>query len=547
VSKPTGAEEVTGVVIAGAGPDGLMLACELGLAGVRPVMLDPAPGPDPRPRANRIVGQAARILDHRGLYGTLAGTAESPKPAERAMFAGFPLGLAAVPDSQLFEVPIQQRGLVQVLTERAAEYGVDIRWGHALTGFDQDEGGVAVHVAGPDGAYDLAAEYLVGTDGGHSKTRHLAGIEFPGMSSYDLVVRIGFNVLPPDEWLVPVSASSEASGSDLLPPQRYYRTDRGVFACGAMGSRVAVMTYELDATAREQRTDAPSDETEKQRPPMSLAELEASAKRVLGTDVPLRPTSPGAQVDLRRFSGINSRIASRYQVGRVILVGDAAHVHAPIGGPGLNLSLQDAVNLGWKMAAVLNRRAEPSLVATYETERRPAAERLIMQTRAQLALFRPGPEVTALRELFSELLTDPDVVRRIGDLLSGADNRYATGEDLHPLVGRWVPDFAVAGAERTQRVAELARDGRPLLLDLTDGAVVAAALADAPDGVTIAAGRAVGQVAATAVLVRPDGYVAWASSRAQPAPDEIRELRGALTHWFGIQAPAGGAVSPAPR
>jgi 2-polyprenyl-6-methoxyphenol hydroxylase-like FAD-dependent oxidoreductase len=517
------------VVIAGAGPDGLMLACELGLAGIRLVVLDPMPGPNMQPRANRIVGQAARILDYRGLYNALAGTAEPPKAASHSMFAGFPLDLATVPDSQLFVVPVQQHGLVELLTQRADKYDTEIRWGHALTGFDQNEDGITVHVAGPDGAYDLPAKYFIGADGGHSKTRHLAGIEFPGMSSYDLVVRIGFNVLPPDEWVAPVS---DAPGSDHLPPQRSHRTDRGVFACGAMGSRVAVMTYELDSSPREQRSDEIADE-----PPMSLAELEASAKRVLGQDVPLRPTSPDAPIDLRRFFGINSRIASRYQVGRVMLVGDAAHVHAPIGGPGLNLSLQDGVNLGWKLAAVLSGRVEPALLSTYETERRPAAERLIMQTRAQLALFRPGREVTALRELFSELLTDPNNVRRISDLLSGADNHYPMGDpdvEAHPLVGRWVPDFAVANAAGTQRIAELARDGRPLLVDLTESGAVAAALTDIRDQLTVAAGRPVGEIAATAVLVRPDGYVAWASSQARPDPDELRELRSMLTHWFGI-------------
>ena len=290
-----------------------------------------------------------------------------------------------------------------------------------------------------------------------------------------------------------------------------------------------MMTYEMDRSAREHRSDDVADE-----PPMSLAELEASAKRVLGSEVPLRPTSPGAPLDLRRFSGINSRIASRYQVGRVILVGDAAHVHSPIGGPGLNLGLQDAVNLGWKLAAVLSGRVEPALLATYETERRPAAERLIMHSRAQLALFRPGPEVTALRELFSELLTDPKNVRRISDLLSGADNHYTLGADTHPLVGRWVPDFGVASTGGSQRIAEFARDGRPVLVDLTENSAVAAAVTDIADQLTLAAGRPVGEIPATAVLVRPDGYVAWASSQARPDPDELRELRGVLTHWFGI-------------
>ena len=517
------------VVIAGAGPNGLMLACELGLAGIRPVVLDPMPGPNPHPRVNRIVGQGVRILDHRGLYSVLTGTAEPPKPAPRSMFAGFALDLAVVPESQLFVVPVQQRGLVQVLAERAGEYDVDIRWGHVVTGFDQHDDGVTVHVAGPDGAYDLTAKYLVGADGGTSQTRHLAGIEFPGMSLYDLFVRMGFDVLPPDEWVDLVSGTLHVRGSDSLPPLRFHRTERDVFACGAMGSRVVAMTYELDSSAREERSDDATDEL-----PMSLAELEASAKRVLGADVPLRPASPDAPLDLRRFSGINSRIASRYQVGRVILVGDAAHVHSPIGGPGLNLGLQDAVNLGWKLAAVLSGRVEPALLATYETERRPAAERVITQSRAQLALFRPGPEVTALRELFSELVTDPAIVRRLSDLLSGAENRYTMGADEHPLVGRWVPDFAVAGASGTRRVAELARDGRPLLVDLTDRGEVAAALGDKEDRLTVAVGWSVDEVPATGVLVRPDRYVAWASSRAQPGPDEMRELSSVLAHWFGI-------------
>jgi hypothetical protein len=262
--------------------------------------------------------------------------------------------------------------------------------------------------------------------------------------------------------------------------------------------------------------------------------MQASTNRVLGREVPLRPVSPDAPMDLRRFFGINSRLASRYQAGRVFLLGDAAHVHAPIGGPGLNLSLQDAVNLGWKLAAVSSGRAEPGLLATYETERRPAAERLIMQSRAQLALFRPGPEVTALRQLFSELLTDPDTVRSVSDLLSGADNRYPMGGPEHPLVGHWVPDFAVASPTGTRRVAELARSGRPVLVDLTENGAVAAAVTDTGDQLTVVAGEPVGEVGATAVLMRPDGYVAWASSQAQPDPGQLRGLRDTLAHWFGI-------------
>lgn len=522
------------VVIVGAGPNGLMLAGELGMAGIRPVVLDPMRGPNPQRRANGVIGQGVRILDHRGLYGLLADTDQPPELNPRAMFAAFPLDPTLVPDSQIFLLPIQQPRLVEVLAERAREYDVDIRWGHALTGFDQHDDAVTVHITGPDDSYDLAAKYLVGADGGTSMTRKLAGIGFPGMSSHDVTIRMGFDVLPPQEWIDPVSGGLDIPGFGRVPPLRFYRAERGVFAYGALGRRAAVLVFELDSSAREDPRDNDVDGS-----PMSLGELEASAKRVLGTDMPLRPTSSDAPLDLRRFCGINSRIASRYQAGRVILAGDAAHVHSPMGGPGLNLGLQDAVNLGWKLAAVVSGRVDPTLLHTYETERRRAAERVIMHSRAQLALVRPGPEVTALRDLFSELVTDPDVARRLNNLISGAENRYVaslTEGEAHPLVGYWVPDFGVADAGVTRRIAELARSGLPLLVDLTDGGGVATALTDVADRLTVAVGQPVGEVAATALLVRPDGYVAWASSAATPDATELRELRDTLARWFGIRA-----------
>jgi 2-polyprenyl-6-methoxyphenol hydroxylase-like FAD-dependent oxidoreductase len=427
----------------------------------------------------------------------------------------------------VFLLPVQQPRLVQVFAEHAQEHGAEIRWGHQLTGFDQGDDSVTVHASGPDGPYELTARYLVGADGGTSMTRKLAGIDFPGMSSYDLVARLGFDVLPPDEWMDP-EGGLDIPGFGRVPPLQFHRAEQGVFAYGALGGRAAVIVFELDRTAREEPHDNPD------QPPMSLAELEASAKRVLGADVPLRPAAPDAPLDLRRFSGINSRLASRYRAGRVILVGDAAHVHSPMGGPGLNLGLQDAVNLGWKLAAVLRGRVAPALLDTYEAERRPAAERVIMHSRAQLALVRPGPEVTALRELFSELVTEPEIVRRLTDLISGAENRYRTINDAHPLAGRWVPDFGVANAEGTRRVAELARDGRPLLVDLTESGALAKEVAEVAGQITVAVGRPVGDVPATAMLVRPDGYVAWASSAPAPGTDEALRLRAALARWFGI-------------
>ena len=226
------------VVIAGAGPNGLMLAGELGLAGIRPVVLDPLLGPNPQPRANGIVGQGVRVLDHRGLYGTLAGTAGPPRLAPRSMFAAFALNLALAPDAQVFLLPVQQPRLVQVLAQRAGEYDVDIRWGHTLTGFDQHADGVTVQVAGPDGAYELVARYLVGADGGTSVTRKLAGIDFPGMSSYDVIARMGFDVLPPTEWVDPVSGALDMPGFGRVPP------------LGSIGWSAAFSPAERWATAR---------------------------------------------------------------------------------------------------------------------------------------------------------------------------------------------------------------------------------------------------------------------------------------------------------
>src|SRR5262249_51357578 len=198
----------------------------------------------PQPRANGIVGQGVRILDHRGLYSKLAGRAGPPQRAPRAMFAAFPLDLALAPNSQVFLLPVQQPKLVQVLAEGAGDRAADIRWGHALTGFDQDADGVTVHVSGPDGGYELRAKYLVGADGGTSTTRKLAGIDFPGMSSYDVVARMGFDVLPPDEWIERVSGGLDIPGFGRVPPLHFHRAEHGVFAYGALGNRGAVIIFE---------------------------------------------------------------------------------------------------------------------------------------------------------------------------------------------------------------------------------------------------------------------------------------------------------------
>jgi hypothetical protein len=216
---------------------------------------------------------------------------------------------------------------------------------------------------------------------------------------------------------------------------------------------------------------------------------------------------------LRRLSGGQTRLAERYRAGRVFLVGDAAHVHSAIGGPGLNLGLQDAVNLAWKLAATVHGWAPAGLLDTYEAERRPAGERVTMHTQAQHVLIGPGAEVTAMRTLFGELLQEPAVVRRIADLIAGADIRYGSSPSS-PLTGGFVPDLG-----------ELTHSGRPLLVDNTGTlAEVAAPWRDRVDVVTAPV------AGATAMLVRPDCYVAWASSSSRP---DQESLQAALTAWFG--------------
>jgi 2-polyprenyl-6-methoxyphenol hydroxylase-like FAD-dependent oxidoreductase len=423
---------------------------------------------------------------------------------------------------------------VQVLAGRAAAYHTDLRWGHALTGFEQHAEGVTVQVSGPDGQYQLTAAYLVGADGGTSTTRKLARIDFPGISSHDVIGRMAADVLPPDGWVDPETGALDIPGFGRIPSLQFRRTERGLFIWASLAGRSMIGSVELDGAPDD---DPAREEQAEQVAQLTLPELQASIERVLGVDVPLRPPARDAPVDFRRFAGINSRIASCYTAGRVILVGDAAHVHSPLGGPGLNVGLQDAVNLGWKLAGVVQGRYEPTLLETYEAERRPVAERVIMHSRAQLALIRPSSEVTALRELFGELLADPDVVRRLSDLLSGADVRYPAEAGAHPLVGLWVPDLTIEKHIGTSRVAELGRDGRPLLLDFTGDGVLAAATSGIRDSVTVVAGRPVEPVAATALLVRPDGYVAWAWSATKPTelPD-LKALDRVLRHWFGIAA-----------
>ncbi|MFI5591036.1 FAD-dependent monooxygenase [Amycolatopsis sp. NPDC051758] len=500
------------VVIAGAGPNGLMLACELALAGIRPLVLERLPEPTTENRANGLVGQVVRLLDRRGLHERLAGPIGPAAPA--FVFGAMRLDLTLAEHNSLNILGVPQRQIEAMLVERAAELGVEIRRGHELTGLTQDAEAVTIDVAGPDGTYGLTTRYLVGADGGKSVTRKLAGIGFPGVTE-DRTLSHTANATVPAELVDPASGGLQVPGHGVIPPFFHYRTETGLFVFAPFPGRTLVTTMEWTG-----------EEGDDERP-MTLDEQRASIRRVLGADLPIGPPEGDGPHLLRRLRGRNTRLADRFRDGRVLLVGDAAHVHSAIGGPGLNLGLQDAVGLGWKLAAVVHGRVPAGLLDTYEGERRPVAERVVMHTQAQSALIAPGGEVTALRELFGELLRQPSTVQHIADLMSGADVRYEPGTD-HPLDGRWAPDLELADGTR---LAELTRSARPLLLDFTAGASLGDEAKGWADRVDVVTGKA--SAPATAMLVRPDGYVAWASDSDDPDEGERKTLRVALERWFG--------------
>jgi 2-polyprenyl-6-methoxyphenol hydroxylase-like FAD-dependent oxidoreductase len=502
------------VVVVGAGPSGLLTACELALSGVRPVVLERLPEPSTMPKANGLVGLVSEALDRRGLFTALGGV-DRPRPVPFFAFGALDLDLRGMAGNTLYALPVPQVRMEQVLAERATGLGVEVRRGHEVLALEQAADRVLIDVRGPDGEYRLAARYLVAADGGRSTVRKAGGIDFAGETETRVVNRIG-QVSIGAPVAVPGTGELDVPGLGRLRPQTFTRTERGLFSYGTFQPgvyRVAVTEW-----------TAPGDPTGEDwaRDDIPLDELAAAAARVLGTPIPLGVPDGGAMAQVVRVT--NSRQAARYRDRRVFLVGDAAHVVSAMGGPALNLGLLDVFNLGWKLAAAVRGWAPPELLDSYHRERHPVGQRVLMHTRAQAALISPGPDVTAMRGLMSELLANPDNVRHIAELMSGADTRYDMGTpDPHELTGRWVPDLALDTDTGPVRLAEVLRTGRPLLLDLGGGLAKVAAGWD--DRVDVLAATTPDPPAA-AVLIRPDGHAAWAGEDADA-------LEAALRTWFG--------------
>ena len=501
------------VVVVGAGPTGLMLAGELAQAGVGTLLLERRRQPSQLARAGGLAGHVLQLLHYRGELDRFREARSGPEPAARFPFGGLHLDFTGLDDPPMRAVLLPQPRLEGILAERATERGAVVRRGHELVGLRQVDAAVTAHVQGPDGPYDLTARFLVGCDGGRSRVRDLVGIPFRGTSLPE-VERLA-SVTVPDSVRVLDDGGLDVEGVGRIP-FGYTATERGVFACSGLGGTLGVYTAEVEET--EYADDAP----------LTVAELAASVRRVLGVALPL-----GEPLRMTRF-GYSAKQADTYRAGRVLLAGDAAHLF-PAGGVAVNAGMLDAADLAWKLAGTVHGCAPPGLLDTYSQERRAAAERTLLHTRAQVALRRGhGPGGDALRALFLELAADEQPLRRLGALMAGTDVG-ARVSDAHPLVGGFLTDRALHLQPEDRRSQGLLHHGRPVLLDLADRPELRAVAGEGRDRVEVVR-VGVDDRPADVLLVRPDSLVAWAVDVDEPSERALPALREALTQWFGAPA-----------
>ncbi|MFE9187104.1 FAD-dependent oxidoreductase [Micromonospora haikouensis] len=487
------------VVIVGAGPVGLMLACELRLAGTPVVVLESGSEPGAQAPGVALNAGVVELLEMRGLMDACRAEGfEFPM----AHFAHIWLDPTQLADRYPFNFAIPHSRLVHHLAERARSLGVDLRLGQRVVEVTQDDESVRTRIETPSGEQTVRSRYLVGCDGVDSRVRQAAGIGFPGDEQ-------PFHGTVADLAVGPDSPLGELVGAREYPA--------GLVAVTPMGpGRVRLLTGEFGVEPP-RRDGAPD-----------LAEIQDSVRRIAGVAV-----TGGTLAWSARWFHV-TRLAERYRAGRIFVAGDAAHTHFPLGGQALSTGLDDAVNLGWKLAADLGGRAPEGLLDTYHTERHPAGARACRTTRAQVALLHP---LTELRDIVAELVRFPAVNEYLGMLVGGTDTRYPVepaGGDAHPLAGRRLPGIAAA-ARSVPGLAEAWAAGHAVLLDLTGDDSLGEAVGGSAKRVTLLRSAPLPHVDAAAVLLRPDGRVAWAA----PAGGDTAGLHAALTAVAG--APAQGS------
>jgi 2-polyprenyl-6-methoxyphenol hydroxylase-like FAD-dependent oxidoreductase len=487
----------TEVVVAGAGPTGLMLAYELALAGVGTLVLEKLHQRVEQVKGGGLQPRTAELLESRGLLDPLLRRAV-PGESAGGHFAALPVPLDCTPwrTRHPFPIVVPQWEIEEVLEERAIAAGARVLRGNAVSGVEPDDDAVVVTADG----LRVRARYLAACDGGHSTVRKLLGLPFPG--------RPGTHQ--------GVLADIHLSAVSALVPQQIGHMSKMTRHAGGYWAMLVPLgddRYRLTFGHADQ-TDATGDN------PVTPEEITTALQAVYGHE-----TTLGAVENSSRFTDATRQL-EQYRTGRVLFAGDAAHIHPPLGGQGLNLGIQDAFNLGWKLAAVVQDRAPSSLLDSYHAERHPVGAQVLHHTSAQRVLADPNPseDVAALRDIFVDLLRLPDANRRLAGLVSGLSLRYELSGE-HALTGRRVPDADLVTEAGTTRLSALFGSGHAVLLDLAGTVPAGLRL---PPRVDLVRATCTEDLGAAALLIRPDGYVCWAADSAARGETLLAAIAGGL-------------------
>jgi len=492
------------VVVVGAGPVGLLTAIELALGGARVLVLERLAAASMVMKAGGIGPLGIEALQRRGMAAAIAAAEERAfaamkKPAEQKgpesagrepKYSGHFAGLILIRADAQKEPErrmriVDQQAAEAMLADRARSLGIEVRRDCDVQGFVQREDGVDVEWASPAGGGRIRCSYLVGCDGGRSPIRKMAGFDFPG---------------------TPPTMTMYQAIAEIDHPERVFgrfrHTSGGMFAYGGFQPKRLIM---LDF----------SGPLEDRQAPVTREEIEVLLRRISGADVRVKTLEDGS-----RWTD-NTRLVDTYRRGRVLLAGDAAHVHSPFGGQGMSLGLSDAANLGWKLAAVIRGEMPESLLDTYTAERRPVAEAVLANTLAQMAIMRPDPQASAMRDLVAKFLQFDDVNRFIGEMMSGLSTRYDLGSERDD-VGRLMGDQPIRHGEAGVSLYDLMQDGRGVLLDASTDGKASKLVAASTQRV-----RCVAVDTGPSMLIRPDACVAWAGE--EKSTDGLEE---AVRRWF---------------